>query len=353
MPPVRDLIRGVKRRLKAFRTAGRPDLDQLLNGYRHTAMLYVAAKLRLPDRLSDLPRSSAELAAQLPAHEPSLNRLLRGLVALGICAQDSAGKFHLTAIGKRLQSTYGGSHFRLALLNGEEYAPAWNHLLHSVRTGEAAFDHAFGQSPWEHRRANPELNESFNQWLEHGATAAGRALVKALDFSRYPTVADVGGGNGWLLAEVLRAHSTVRAMLVDQPHVIEAAQPALTQAGLAGRIQFHAVDFFEAIPAGADLYILKSILHDWNDLQCLTILKRCHAAMRAGQPLLVIERLLPRDATENSPVILGDLHMLAVTGGQERTLQAYESLLVSAGFRMENVTHLRTGHALVKVTRAP
>src|SRR5437868_398447 len=153
MSLMRDLFAGKKRNERPGSST--VDLNHLLNGYRHTALIYVAAKLKLPDLLAENSRTSAELASILNVHASSLQRVLRGLVVLGLFTEDEQGRFGITATGARLKSKSGGSEYSLAILNGEEYATAWNHLLHSVKTGETAFDHAFGQTPWEHRRATP------------------------------------------------------------------------------------------------------------------------------------------------------------------------------------------------------
>ncbi len=346
-------LRWLKRRIApAQTTPAGPDLQGLLNGYRSTALIYAAAKLKLPDALAAGPRTSAELAQNLNVHAPSLHRLLRGLVALGLCTEEAGGSFRLTPPGARLQSTNGRSEYSLAILNGEEYARAWNDLLHSIRTGETAFDHAFGQSPWEHRRTTPGLNACFNTWLKNGAADAGGSLLNAHDFSAYRCIADLGGGNGTLLGALLQAHPAARGILFDQPHVVATARPLLEAGGVAARCELVEGSFFERIPAGADVYILKSILHDWDDEKSLTILRHCHATLKTGQPLLVLEKILPELAATAPTMIMNDLHMLAVTGGLERTAEAYEKLFRRAGFRLKQIIPLRTGHSLLETVRA-
>lgn len=352
MPPLPGLLHRLKRRIRKVKAAfAGPDLTTLLNGYRSTALLYLAVKLKLPDLLADGPRRAGDLAERLHVHAPSLHRLLRGLAAFGICAEASDGRFRLTEMGARLRSNSTGPEYSLALLNGEEYAPAWNHLLHSIQTGETAFDHAFNQTVWEHRESTPEMNDAFNQWLQRGAGDAGRSLFEAYDFSPFKKIADIGGGNGSLLAALLKKHSFARGVLFDQTHVLEVAEKNLDAAGVRSRCDFVPGSFFERIPEGAEIYILKSILHDWNDAQCATILKNCAAAMKSGQALLLIEKLLPDRATENHSVVMSDLHMLAVTGGLERTAAEYASLLKDAGFDIRKMIPLRTGHSLLEAIR--
>jgi len=326
------------------------NLHDLLNGYRSTALLYTAARLKIPDLISENPRNSQELSNILNAHPPALLRLMRGLVALGICLEMPDGRFQITPSGSQLRSDSTGSEYSLAILNGEEYAAAWNHLPHSVMTGEAAFDRVFGESPWQHRKKNPELDARFNAWLEQGASAAGREISKVFDFSGHRSVTDVGGSQGALLVAVLQAHPTLQGFLFDQPHVISAARLKLKSA-VGSRCQCIEGDFFKSLPPGTEIFILKSILHDWDDDKSLVILKNCHAALKPGGTLLVVEKIMPDITTEQPAIIMGDLHMLAVTGGRERTLNEFKALFFAAGFELRKTTLLSTGHTLLETTR--
>jgi len=327
------------------------NLQSLLDGYRATALLYVAAKLKIADHLTKA-RSSEELSKLLGTNPLALRRLLRGLVALGFCSQNSEGLIQITSMGQKLRSDSTGPEYSLAILNGEEYAAAWNQLLHSVKTGETAFDHVFGESPWEHRQKNPELNRRFNEWLEQGATAAGRALLKAHEFSPYKIVADLGGGQGALLTTILQANPSIQGILFDQPHVVSGARRQLESAGLAPRCQIVPGDFFKTVPPEADAYILKSILHDWDDERCVVILQNCRAILKPGRLLLVLEKIMPANVMDRPSTIMGDLHMLAVTGGRERTTDEYRKLFATAGLELKNITVLRTGHSVLQVARA-
>ncbi|MEJ0088315.1 MAG: methyltransferase [Limisphaerales bacterium] len=329
-----------------------PSLNSLLGGYRNTALLYVAARLKIPDLLAAGPRSSRELSEILNANAPALHRVLRGLVALGLCSEMEDGYFQLLPLGEKLQSSTGGPEYSLAILNGEEYAAAWNDLLHSVMTGEASFDHVFGESPWQHRQKNPELNERFNFWLEEGAAAAGLAISKAYDFSQQQTVADLGGGQGTLLAAILQANASLQGVLFDQPHVISIARRKLESAGLKPRCQLVEGSFFEPVPVEADVCILKSILHDWDDEKCLLILKNCRAVLKPGQPLLVVEKIMSERVKDQPSIIMADLQMLVVTGGRERTLDEYKKVFAAAGFELKRTIPLSTGHCLLETHRS-
>jgi orsellinic acid C2-O-methyltransferase len=328
---------------------GEKSLKGLLEGYRSTALLYVATKLKIADLLVERPRNSQELSQILKAHNPTLHRVLRGLVALGFCSEMDNGCFQLTPLGKKLQSNIGSPEYDLAILNGEEYATAWNNLIHSVMTGDAAFDLAFGETPWEHRQRNPGLNQHFQAWLEQGALSAGQAILESYDFSSCRTIADIGGGQGTLLIAVLQAHQPAKGVLLDQPHVVSLAYHKIKEAGIQSRCRVIEGDFLIAVPPGADIYILKSILHDWDDEKCLLILKNCRDVLKSGQPLLVVEKIMPARAADQPAIIMSDLHMLAVTGGMERTAGEYQNFFTATGFELKKITRLKTGHSLLEV----
>jgi len=327
---------------------GRRTALTLLNGYRGTALLCVATKLGLADLLASGPRSSAELAQTLGAHAPSLHRILRGLVAVGLCFEAPDGRFGLTSAGRWLRTDIPGTLRDQALLAGEEYVGAWGSLLHTVLTGETAFDHAFGMSQWEHRRQHPELGEGFGVGLARGTTEAVDAILAAYDFAPFATIADVGGGHGALVAAILRAHPAARGILVDQPDVVAAAQPDLEAAGVAARCEVVGGSFFEHVPEGADLCILKSVIHDWDDERSLALLRNCHRALPADGTLLLIERIMPVRVDRDPHAVLLDVHMLALTGGRERTEEEYRALLTAAGFTPRRVILTTSGFSLIE-----
>jgi len=340
-----DLMRGGGARGR------RRDLRMLLDGYRGTALLYVAARLGLADLLAGGPRSSAELARSLGAYAPSLHRVLRGLVALGVCSEQPDGRFGLTELGEWLRADAPDSLRGLAIVCGEEYAGAWGGLLHSVMAGETAFNHVFGMSQWEHRKQHPELNEHFNAVLRQGGVRATAALLAAYDFSPFRTIADVGGGHGAFLAAVLKAHPAATGILFDQPHVVAAAVRHLETAGLAERCQVVAGSFFDRAPDGADAHILKSIIHDWDDEDCLVILRNCRRALKDSGKLLLIERIMPELPDHDLDLILEDVHMLALTGGRQRTEAEHRELLAAAGFTLTRIVPTRSRFSIVESVR--
>jgi SAM-dependent methyltransferase len=324
----------------------------LLNGYRNTALLYVAAKLGLADLLAEGPRSSADLARSLGAHAPSLHRILRGLVTVGVCTEEHDGRFGLTPLGASLKAEEPGSPHGQAILCGEEYAGAYGGLLHSAMTGETAFNHVFGMDHWEHRKQHLELNEYFNAGPRQGTARGIRSILAAYDFSSFRTVADVGGGSGALLAAILKAHPSVTGILFDQPHVVATARPNLEAAGVAARCQVVGGSFFDRMPDGADAHILKHVIHDWDDAQDLAILRNCHRALREEGTLLVVERLMPARVEDDPAAVLADVHMLALTSGRERTEAEYRALFTAAGFTLTRVIPTRSRLSIIEGARA-
>lgn len=323
-------------------------LRQLIDGYRDTALIHAAVKLGVPDLLVDRPLPLDELARRLEVDEDRLNRLLRGLAVIGIVNDEPGRTYALTELGAGLCSKSPGGLGSAALIAGEEYAPAWSELLHSVRSGGVAFEHVFGMTAWAHREQNPELNQAFQTWLREATASSADAVAKAYDFSGVRMVADIGGGQGGVLRAILARHPEVEGVLADLPQVIAQVRPLFEAAGLAGRYRVTAADFFEEVPGGADLYLLKSVLHDWNDEQCGAILRTCRKAMSTAARLLIVERVLPERAEEAPATIMLDLHMMAVLGGRERSLADYRRLAAVAGLELRDSLPIDSGFQLME-----
>lgn len=327
-----------------------PSLFDLLNGYRTTCLLMAAGRLGLFERPRAGPIAEADLSASLGAHAPSLARLLRALQALRLLER-RAGSVVLTARGRALLEGNSAAPDALRLI-AAEYLPAWLDLRHSVLTGEPAFEHAFGTTVWEHRRDHPELNESFNRYMQGNERALLEALPAAVDFSRCGEVVDVGAGNGHLIAAILSAHPHVRGCAFDRPHVVEGAAPSLEAAGVRDRCRLVGGSFLASVPAGGDLYILQKVLHNWDDDSCGRILGACRAAVKADGRLLVVEALLPEAVDADIEIAMRDLHMLALHRGRKRTAAELERLLANAGFALARRSRVAPGVELLEaVTR--
>jgi hypothetical protein len=321
------------------------DLKGMINGYRVSQAIYVAATLGIADLLKDDSRASDELAAETKTDPSALYRLLRALAAVGVLHEEDGRRFALTPLGDRLRSDRPESLGGWASYIGRPYYwDAWGHLLESVRTGENAFRLLTGSDVWTHRAEHPEEGVIFDRAMVAQTGVSNRSVIDAYDFGRFNAVCDVGGGYGALLASLLEKYTTMQGILFDQPHVVANAADVLR--GVAGRCRVVAGSFFESVPPGGDAYLLRAIIHDWEDEQATEILRVCRRAMRGGL-LLVIERLVggPNDDPATK---LSDLNMLVSPGGRERTVEEFRELLAAAGFELGKVTESTSGFAVLE-----
>ena len=320
-------------------------LARLVNGYQVSQAIHVAATLGIADRLAGGARSSDELAAEVGADAGALYRLLRALAAVGVLEEGADRSFSLTEVGQGLRSDVPESlHGWAAFMGRPYYWAAWSHLLHSVRTGENAFRALHGVDPWGYRAREPAESAIFDRAMSATSRSAIAGLVEAYDFGRFRTIVDVGGGNGALLRALLERYPELRGVLFDQPHVVDGAGPGERLAVVAG-------SFFESVPPGGDAYVLKAILHDWEDLEATAILRACRAAVVDAARLLVIERELA-GPNEGAEAKLSDLNMLVAPGGRERTLEEYRDLLAAGGFELEQAIPTRAGLSILEARPA-
>jgi hypothetical protein len=309
-------------------------LRHLLFGYRVSQAIGVAAELGIADVLGSGPRSAEELARATGVDGPSLSRVLRLLASEGVFAETEDGRFALTPMAEALRSDVPGSLRPLAVFNsGEPYWRSWAHLAHAVRTGQPAFEHVHGMDFFSYYRQHPEEWALFDQMMAAQTAAVTRTVAAAYDFSRVRTVVDVGGGNGTLVLGLLAAHPHLHGVVFDQPAVAARAEEAIAAAGLADRCQAVGGDFFVAVPEGGEAYLLKYILHDWDDERSIAILRACRQAMPADGRLLVIELLIP-PGNNPSYAKSQDVNMLTNLGGRERTVEEYGTLFTAAGFAL-------------------
>jgi hypothetical protein len=310
----------------------------------------VAVELRLAERLGAGPRSASDLAAEVGAHAPSLRRLLRALAALGIVAEDRSGLYEITPLGQEMRHDRQGP--SALFFNSEHHWQAWLHLDHSVRTGERAFDFVYGMRPWEYYASHPAEAAIFDAAMSSITGPVSVAVAQAYDFSRFQVIADVGGGDGTLLTEILRRHPSARGLLFDLPDVVGRARKKLGATGLLDRCEIAGGSFLDRVPAGANIYLMKSIIHDWEEPAVSKILEHCRVAVGdSAAPLLLIERVLPEKiGAEALDDLLGDLDMLANPGGQERTESEYAALLRRSGFKLERIVPTPTPFKILEST---
>jgi hypothetical protein len=318
-------------------------LRRLVNGYQVTQAVHVAATLGIADLLRGGPRSSAELAAATETHAPSLHRVLRALAALGVLHEGDDGRFSLTAIGDCLRSDADEPVGGWADYVGRPvHFQAWGALLHAVRTGENAFALVHGTDVWEYRAQHPQDGAVFDRAMTDVSRRANAHLLEAYDLGGFGLVVDVGGGHGALMAAVLGAHPQLRGVVFDQPHVVAGAPEVLEAAGVADRCEVVGGSFFDGVPPGGDAYLLKAILHDWEDEDALRILHSCRAAVADGGAVLVVEREL--GAPNESPdAKLSDLNMMVGPGGRERAREEFAELLSAGGFALDRVVPTAIG----------
>jgi PPOX class F420-dependent enzyme/OxyR family protein len=349
----------------AHRSSTTPaDLYQMIIGGRVAQAVYVAAKLRIADALADGPKTAAELANVSDTHAPSLYRLLRALASLGVFAEEVVGvsqtpasrsrtpdgSFRLTPLADLLRSDMAGSLRAAALHFGD---PFWwrtmGELLYSVQTGKTAPQHLYGVDEWRYLAQHPETAAVFNDSMTANTRRQIPAILAAYDFSEIGTLVDVAGGHGALLSAILGDYSAMRGILFDLPPVVAGAGPLLQAGGVAERCEIVGGNMFETIPGGGDAYLLKLILHDWDDERASQILENVRRAMGEAARLLLVENVI-EPGNEPQPAKLLDLVMLVNFGGRERTTVEWEDLLAKAGFRLARIVPTRANVSIIEAS---
>lgn len=316
-------------------------LFDLITAHRITASIYAAARLGVADRLAEAPRTVAELATMVGAHQNSLGRLLAALVTLGICTQDNAKRFQLTAIGMHLSGGADKSLKAWAVFEGKMLWPSWNGLSESIRTGKTRGELAGPGDHFEQIARNPAFVEVFNGAMADLTRLVTPDILSACQFAGVSRLMDVGGGVGGLLAAILAAHPSMRGIIFDLPHCAKGATRQIRESGIGNRCEFISGDFFKDIPTGADAIILKSIIHDWEDKRSVAIFSNCRRALPSAGKLFLVERLMaevPEAIAEHRAVALSDLNMLRNPGGAERTVRGYCAILQQAGLEVVRVS---------------
>lgn len=325
-------------------------LLQMATGFWVTQSIYVAARLGIADLLSDGPKTIDELARTTNTNGPALYRVLRALAGLGIFAEDEQKRFVLTPLAEPLQT--GPNSFRAMAIHLAENASwkAWGSLLESVRTGENAFKLANGLEVFPYYAEHKESFEPFNEAMTNLSEAVIKAIVPAYDFSSIRKLVDVGGGHGALLAAILKANPETRGVLYDLPTVVEGAKERLAAEGVSDRAEVVGGDFFDSVPAGGDAYLMKLIIHDWDEERARLILKNCHSAMVNGGRLLLVETVVP-EGNDPSFAKMMDLQMLVMTGGRERTEAEYRDLFAAGGFKLTRVIPTESPMSIIEGTK--
>lgn len=307
-------------------------LQKISMGLWHSRALGVAAELEIADHLVKAPLHVEELAALTKTHPPSLFRLLRALEGIGLFKQVSPRVFANTPVTELLRKDIPGSYWAGILLAhspGFGEFEAMTGLLGSVQTGQIAFDRIYGCNLWEFLKRNPPQEAIYGQAMRSIHEAVTPGITAACDWSRFPVIADIGGGIGTQLLDVLSAHPSCRGILFDQPDVV---QRAISN----DRMECTSGSFFEQVPSGADAYILRSVIHDWADSEAIAILKTVRASAKPDARVIVIEQVI-QETSEDSLTKWLDLVMMVTSGGQERTAVEYRQLLEKAGLALEKI----------------
>jgi hypothetical protein len=314
-------------------------LIERIGGFMTAHAIGLAAELGLADHIGNGTVTSQELATATGTHQPSLARLLRMMVAVGLTTEPAPDQFGLTAVGAQLRSDSAHSlrSFARMFCHPALFA-AWSGLKGTITTGEAAFDRINGAEFYAYLSNDPQLSVLFNDAMGEESRSSAAHLAASYDFTGFTTVVDLGGGDGTLLAAILRRHPHLRGIVFDTESGVAEAPAVLTAAGVDDRGAVRAGSFFGEIPAGADLYLIKSVFQDWADEQALEILRSCRAQMPADATLLIVGSVVPDLATTAEPIIFfTDMNMLVNAGGRERTEGEFRALLDAAGFRVQSV----------------
>lgn len=330
---------------QAAKMRDRAALIEVIGGYMAAHALGLAAELKIADLIDDGVCTTSALAEATGTHAPSLHRLLRALVAVGITTEPEPGRFGLTEVGAQLRSDAPDSLYAFTrFFTNPSLFTSWQQVGHTVRTGECAFDHVYGKNIYAHLAEHPELSALFNVAMSQESRMSADLVAAGYDFSAVNSIVDIGGGDGTLLAAILSAHPHLTGVVFDSPSGVAEAGTVLAEAGVADRCEVRAGDFFDSVPSGADLYVIKSVFQDWDDAGAAAILRTCRAHLPATAKLLIVGSVLPDTATTAEPVMFyTDVNMLVTAGGRERTESEFRDLLTETGFTVLSVDHGAAG----------
>lgn len=333
------------------KTASPQALLELLCGMMRTQAINQAARLRIAELVKDGPKSVAELAEVTGTHAPSLSRLMRALASIEIFTEVEPEYFAQTPLSALLLPDVPYSMYNVALLHGDEWQwHVWEGFAYSLQTGQPAFNMLFGTDMWQYfTQKNPASAKIFNDAMTGFSEQVNMPVATAAyDFSSIHTLVDVGGGQGTLLATLLKVHPAIhKGILFDRPSVIANARAHMATTDLGERYECLSGDFFEEVPGGADAYLMKQIIKDWSDAQCIQILGNCRKAMKPGSRVLVVEVVL-RPGRETSLQKFIDLQLMVLAPGQERTEAQYRALFDAAGFTLTRIVPTASPYSVLE-----
>ena len=316
-------------------------LYQMAIGHYLSRALHVIAKLGVADLLSAGARGVEELAKATETHPPSLRRVMRLLASVGVFEEKEDGGFALTALGECLRADVPGSSRAMVLLfAGIGIQDSWKDLEWCVRTGEPAYRKRGATDAFAEMAKDPAQAANFDAAMADFTKMTAVAVAAAYDFTPLGTIVDVGGGNGALLLGILKAYAHLQGVVADRPDVVERAKKEIAASGLGARCRAVAIDFFREVPGGADAYVLKHVIHDWDDERARTILANCRRVVPPNGRLLLVEGVYPPridGSPESRGAAANDVNMLVSTGGRQRSEAEFRSLYSAAGFRLTRI----------------
>lgn len=325
-----------------------------ITGYWISQLVFVAAKLGIADQLAKGPLTAEVLAKRVGANGPYLRRTLRALASVGVFAEDPDGRFRLTPLAQNLRSNRPGSLRDFALMMVDDYHwQAWGALEYGINSGACAFEHVHGVPTFAYLQQHPEKGRQFSASMASISGGENAAITRAYPFGGLSTLVDIGGAHGHLLATILRRHRKLKGVLYDMPQVVTGAARSgfVTAQDVRDRCRIEGGDFFKSVPAGADGYIMKYIMHDWDDEHCVRILNHCRTAMTPGGSVLVVDCVIPRG---NGPYWgkLLDVNMMVGLHGKERTREEFRDLFAGAGLRLKRVVPTNSPLSVLEAVRA-
>ena len=333
-----------------LQTASSPQaqLSELIWGFTKAQLIYVAAKLEIADLLQDGPKDAQTLSIPAKIDARILYRLMRGLAWCGLVEHLADERFSLTPLGEFLRTDSSNSLHENALSMGEIDWPVWGSLMKVIKTGKPGFEHAFGMEIFDYFAQNEEVGSGFDRLMGKMSEAVSASIINNFDFSSLKTFVDIGGGNGTLAAAILQTNPRLRGIIFDLPDVIERTSQRLLALEISERCEAIGGNFFKSVPSGSDAYIMKWILHDWPDDRCIEILKNCHAAMAKDGKLLVVDMVMPEQASPATQAVMYDLHMMVMLNGIERTETEFRNLFSKAGFNLTQVIPTESGMSIIE-----
>ena len=309
---------------------------QLATGFMMSTALHIATTLRVPDHLASGPRSAADLAKATGAREDAIYRILRTLASAGVFEESAPRTFANTPSSDILRSGRPGMYDMVLWIADPFHLRVYADAMHTVTSGQPAAEKTVGMKVFEYFPKDPELSERFNNAMTALSAVVIQAALEAYDFGGIGTLVDIAGGHGQVLTSVLQKYPAMRGVLTDLPHVLAGAERRIRELGLGDRIRTEPIDFFKAVPAGGDAYIMKHIIHDWDDEEALMILRNIRKVLPAGGRVVLLESVLPPGNQPDFGKVI-DLEMMLMPGGRERTEEEFRSLFARAGFRLTRV----------------